>query len=171
VEAAKRDPLTNRAIASIREVVPSLHTPGELLLITVDGELAFVREEEGVRFVELPRGSGEAVDVVFIQQFADALLVGTDRGALFSNDSGQTWTALDLPVTTTSTHRNAVVRVSPTNPSRLLIAIDSVVYRSEDGGETFNTLSLGLPNHVITDISINPANASRVLLGTVPVSS
>jgi photosystem II stability/assembly factor-like uncharacterized protein len=170
VQSNKRDPLTNRSIASIKRVIPSPHRTGELLLITTDGKLILVRDDEAEP-TDIPITGGAVIDVTFIKQFPEALLVGTDRGVLFSRDRGQNWDQLDLPISTSAPLRNTVVRVSPTNPSRLIVAVDSVVYRSEDGGQTFNTLSLGLPNHVITDISINPINAARVLLGTAPVKS
>ena len=170
IQSDKRDPLTNRSIASIRDVIPSPHQAGELLLITTDGNMVLIRDSE-IAAVELPKGAGNIVDVVFIEQFPGALFVGTDRGALFSRDRGTSWEEFDLPISTTSPVRNSVVRASPSNPSRLLIAIDSIIYRSEDGGQTFNTLSLNLPNHIITDIAINPTNAAKVLLSTSPVSS
>jgi photosystem II stability/assembly factor-like uncharacterized protein len=170
VQSDRRDPLTNRVIASIREVIPSPHLAGELLLITASGEMLMIRDGTA-ETIALPPAAGLIIDVVFVEQFPDALLVGTDRGALFSRDRGATWEEFDLPISTSAPVRNTVVRASPSNPSRLLITIDSIIYRSEDGGQTFNTLSLNLPNHIITDISINPTNAAKVLLSTTLVSS
>ena len=56
-----------------------------------------------------------------------------------------------------------VVAVSPTNSNRMLFAADGIVYRSEDGGTAWHTTSVGPVGFAITDISINPKNASRVL--------
>lgn len=170
VKKDRRDPITNQAIASIRSIAPSPHRNGELFLITTDGELVRLFEDE-TQAIVLPDAIANAVDITFIQQFPASLFVGTDRGALISRDNGENWAELDLPISTVTPVRNVVVRVSPTNPARMLVAVDSIIYRSEDGGATFNTLSLGLPNHVVTDISIDPTNAARVLLVTTPAQS
>ncbi|MBI4021838.1 MAG: hypothetical protein HY372_00615 [Candidatus Andersenbacteria bacterium] len=165
VQSGQRDPLTNQAIASIRKIFTSPHRANELLVITTSGGLVRYRDGE-LKTFELPQGT--VVDASYIAQFPEALFVGTDRGAIISRDSGSTWQELDLPISGSAPVRSVVVRVSPTNPTRLLIAVDSIIYRSEDGGQTFNTLSLGLPGHLITDLSIHPANAAHVLLSAAP---
>ena len=78
---------------------------------------------------------------------------------------------LKVPISKSQPIKNAVIRVSPSNPDRLLVTVNSIIYRSEDGGQNWNALSLELPNHLITDISINPQNAARVILITSPVKS
>ena len=169
VTAAERDPLTNQLIASIQSVVPSPHTADELLLVTTSSELVRLRAE-GIERLELP-DSGRIVDVTYVDQAPDSIFVATTSGALISRDRGVTWQELNLPISNAAPLRSMVVRVSPSNATRLLIAIDGIIYRSEDGGETFVTHSLGLPNHIITDISIDPANAANVLLATTPVQT
>lgn len=167
VQSGQRDPITDRPIASIRKIFTSPHRANDLLVITTSGGLVRYRDGE-LKDFELPQGT--VVDAAYIAQFPNALFVGTDRGAIISRDGGTTWQELDLPISGSAPVRSVVVRVSPTNPTRLLIAIDSIIYRSEDGGQTFNTLSLGIPGHLITDLSIHPANAAHVLLATTPAS-
>ncbi len=156
-------------VSPIRKVSPSPHQDGELLLVTTAGEL--IRAEDGqAETIELPKRA-KALDVIYIQQFPAAILVGSDSGVFISRDRGDTWLELPLPISTSAPLRSVVVRVSPTNPDRFLVSVDSVLYRSEDGGETWNALSLDLPNHIITDISIDPTNAARVLLVTSPLET
>lgn len=168
VQSGLRDPITERPIASIRKIFPSPHRANELLIITTSGGLVMYQDGE---LHDLPLPGGTVVDASYILQFPQALFVGTDRGAIISRDSGQQWEELDLPISGSAAVRSMVVRVSPTNPTRLLIAVDSIIYRSEDGGKNFNTLSLGLPGHLITDISIHPLNAAHVLLTTAPAAT
>lgn len=168
VQSGLRDPITDRPIASIRKIFTSPHRADELLVVTTSGGLVLYQNGE-LRDIEIPDGA--VVDASYILQFPAALFVGTDRGAIISRDSGRSWEELDLPISGSAPVRSVVVRVSPTNPTRLLIAVDSIIYRSEDGGQTFNTLSLGLPGHLITDISIHPSNAAHVLLTTAPAAT
>lgn len=156
-------------VSATRRVFPSPHIEGELLLVTVDGDLIRSIDDEE-ETIQLPSGVS-AIDAAYIQQFPDAMLIGTSQGAYISRDRGVTWLKLALPISTSAPLRNVVVRTSPTNPNRFLISVDSVLYRSEDGGKTWNALSLNLPNHVITDISIDPTNAARVLVITTPLQT
>ncbi|MFH1354270.1 MAG: hypothetical protein ABIH36_03185 [bacterium] len=156
-------------VSPIGKVFPSPHQDEELLLVTTDGKL-FRSQGEEEEALTLPSGA-KALDAAYIKQFPDALLIGTNQGAYISRDRGVNWLKLALPISTSAPLRNIVVRVSPTNANRFLISVDSVLYRSEDGGETWNALSLNLPNHVITDISIDPQNAARVLAVTTPIQT
>ncbi len=103
------------------------------------------------------------LDVSFIPGFPDALLLGSDKGAVITKDGGKTFEALRLPFDASKVVSQMVVAVSPTNANRILIAADGLVYRSEDGGTAWHTTSIGPVGYAITDVSINPKNASRVL--------
>lgn len=164
----------------IQKVVPSPFTDNEILVITADSELWRVGDDDQ-ELIEVPRNLEESGltrtvsrnrlirDVTYVEQAPDALFVGVDDGAVISRDAGQTWTKLNLPVETTENFSTVVVKASPTNPSRLLVAINDVIYRSEDGGQAWNTRALVLPNHVIVNLLINPENAAKVLAVTRPV--
>ena len=78
---------------------------------------------------------------------------------------------LSLPIDAVVRFNSVNVAVSPTNVNRFLAAINSVVYRSEDAGNTWNTFSLGLSSHMITELLINASNASKVLVITRPVGA
>lgn len=170
----------NQQRLATHQLIPSPHRPGEVYVITVTG--ALYRLQEGTQeVIRIPqdvstrpssvRAAKKVYSVSFVPDFSDALFVGTQDGAVVSRDNGQTWTQLPIPISTTQQFNTSVVAVSPTNPARLLVAINEVVYRSEDGGETWNTFSLGLGTHNITSLLIDPTNAARVLAITSPVSS
>lgn len=165
----------------IRKIIPSPHSAGEFLVITSDQHLLRVKNNIQDK-IAVPTvvgepetfGAGSArsvYDAAYIPGFPQALLVGVQNGAVATRDSGKTWVDLNIPVDRAQKFSTIQVAVSPTNTNRLLIAINSVIYRSEDGGVSWNTHALGLPDFNITQLSIDPLNASHVLLITNPASS
>jgi len=167
---------------AISKLVPSPHTAGEVLVVTKSNEL-FRINQSGQAEIEVPQyinepvplaagqGQKKVYDVAYIQQFPQALLIGVEDGVVVTRDGGQSWVQLGLPIETSQAFNSIEVAASPTNTNRLLTAINNVVYRSEDGGQTWNTYSLGLPNHIITGLTINPSNAAKVLVITNPLTS
>lgn len=167
---------------AIEELVPSPHTPGEVLVVLSSRELWRIREgsEEQLRVRQdltgdrriglegRPRSVGSAV---YVPGFPAGLLVGVEDGAVISRDAGLNWEQLPLPVDTVQDFNSVEVAVSPTNASRILVAINDAVYRSEDGGQSWNTFSLGLSTFKIIDVLIDPSNAANVLLVTTPLGS
>jgi len=89
--------------------------------------------------------------------------LGSDKGAVITKDGGKTFSEIALPFDASKVVSLMVVAVSPSNTNRMLIAADGIVYRSEDGGKAWHTTSIGPVGYAITDISINPKNAARVL--------
>ncbi|MBI1834081.1 MAG: hypothetical protein HYR90_04645 [Candidatus Andersenbacteria bacterium] len=166
----------------IRTLVVSPHTPGELLVITESKRLLRITNNtqtaiEVPAVIGIPKtpflsgGERDVLDVSYIVGFPQALLVGVNDGAVVTRDGGQSWLQLSVPVEVAETFNSVVVRTSPTNANRIFVAINGVVYRSEDGGQAWNTFSLGLPNYAIHDISINPTNAAKALLVVHPLAT
>lgn len=172
---------TSRLGLSIRDIIPSPQRDGEILLITAARTLIRLRgevEEE----ISIPRdvtnpqplnltNHKRVFDATYIAGFPQAMLVGVDDGAVITRDAGKTWEQLAIPVDQFKSFNTVSVAASPTNTNRLLIAINSVVFRSEDGGHSWNSFSLGLLGHGITSLLIDPENASRVLAVTTPIRS
>ncbi len=172
VKAGRTDPITGRRLGGILDLIPSPHRANEVLVIPRTRQLFRLRDElvEAIN-VTVPGGSTKQVfDAIYVQQFPDALFVGASDAALISRDGGATWEQLDLPVSAPRPYSTVAVAVSPTNPARMLVAVNSVVLRSEDGGLAWSTHTLGLPSHTITDLSIDPTNAARVILTTTPLN-
>jgi WD40 repeat protein len=172
----------NQGKMAIVDIVPSPDKVGEVMLITTDGTLWRLSPEEK-KEITIPRNlqptsqfsfsgrSREVKSVAFVADEADVLLVGVDDGAVLSRDRGANWQELPLPIDVTKQFNSVVVAVSPTNATRILVGINGVVYRSEDGGRSWNTFSLGLKNHAITSLLIDPSNASNVVAVTTPLGS
>lgn len=108
-------------------------------------------------------GTQKVLSAVYVQGYKDALLVGTDTGAIISKDKGKTWTTLKLPLDASKILSSSVVAISPTNIARIFVVADGVMYRSEDGGVSWNTTDVGPVGYSVTDISINPKNAGHML--------
>ena len=172
--------LTGQA-QGIRQLIPSPYTSNEVLVVTSNNKLIRISssKESEIKVVsdaqsDTPFAIEQAQKVVtamYVPNFPDALFVGTSNGVMVSRDIGQTWITLGVPLNTSATFSRMSLAVSPSNQNRLFVAVASTVYRSEDSGNTWSTYSLGLPNHEITDISINPANASKMLVTTQPIAS
>jgi hypothetical protein len=173
---------SNQPRFAVADLIPSPHRANELLIITTIGKLYLVDAGGNQTEVKIPQnvtdgpiiGLGQSKTVLnatFIPQFPDALLVGVNNGAVISRNRGASWEQLTVPVDTIKRFNTVVVRVSSTNPNRIFVAINDAIYRSEDGGGSWNTFSLGLPEHIITNLLINPENPANVLAVTTPLQS
>jgi photosystem II stability/assembly factor-like uncharacterized protein len=151
----------------VRKFATSPHRDGELLIVSTSGQLIKLTDNEQEKLIVIGKKT-RSLDAAYVNQLPNAMFVSTASGAATSTDRGETWSLLSLPISTSVAFTDAIARVSPTNASRLLVSINNIIFRSEDGGRSWNSLSLDLPNHSITDISIDPTNASRVLLITKP---
>ncbi len=146
----------------------------EIFVVTQKKQLIRIQGEEQflIRVPETTSGASpfgvlleerNILDVSFVPGFPNALLIGTEKGAVITRDGGETYIELRLPIDASKIVSRMVVAVSPTNANRIVIAADGIIYRSEDGGQAWHTTSIGPVGFTITDLSINPKNASRVL--------
>lgn len=163
---------------SVGKLRPSVHDRGEVYVVTGARKLLRISngKEEAITIpqtistIPVSGKSNRAVlDVTFIPNYPQALLVSLGDGIIVTRDRGKSWFRLNVPVEATHDFNTVVPRVSPTNVNRILVAVNSVIYRSEDGGNTWITAALGLPNFMIIDVSINPRNAARVLIVVRPL--
>jgi hypothetical protein len=164
----------DRSDAGIVRMEVSSTRPDELILVTQKKQL--LRVEGGkVTIMKVPESVTEPspygvilddrniLDVSYVPGFPNALFLGTDRGAVITRDGGNSFLELKLPFDASKIVSSMVVAVSPSNVNRILVAADGIVYRSEDGGAAWHTTDVGPVGFGITDLSINPGNASRVL--------
>lgn len=167
----------------IRKLVPSPFQKNELLVVTYSRQLMRVKNDKD-ELIEVPAVIGgeelsqfavqtnrKVDDVSYVPTFPNALLVTGEKGVVVTRDKGKTWVDLKVPVDPSQAFSTMFATVSPTNVNRMLVAVDAVIYRSEDGGQTWNTLSFELPDFAITQLSIDPRNASNVLAVTVAKKS
>lgn len=166
----------------IRKLIASPHKANEMLLLTLNGTLVRLSGTEQT-IISIPKNLGEksvfdvategraVLDTSYIRDFPNALLAATREGAAITRDNGQTWIELKVPLTSTTPFNNAIAQVSPTNSKRMLIAFNEVLYRSEDGGVSWNTFSFNLPQHMIVELLIDPSNAANVIAILQPVKT
>lgn len=166
--------------SAIGKLLPSPHRRGQVLVITGGGQLLAIHEDGTEEHIRVPRvvndtpakadGDERVLDVSFIEDFPQALIVSLGDGVVATRDAGASWFRFQIPAESAAKFNTVVARVSPTNTNRILVAINNVLYRSEDGGRTWITGNLNMPNFVVTDVSINPANAARILLVVRPLA-
>jgi photosystem II stability/assembly factor-like uncharacterized protein len=177
IKSSSFDPQNQQTGVAIHKLILSPHTPNELLVVTQGQKLLRVRgqQQEEIKvpqFIDTPPpfgtslGSKKILDASYVPGFPEALLLGVEDGAVVTRDGGGSWLQLPVPVEPSQKFISVTVAVSPTNNNRLLVAVHDVIYRSEDGGNTWNTFALGLANQIVSRISINPSNAAKVLLIT-----
>lgn len=170
--------LSGASALAISGLVPSPHRADELLVVTTGGTLHRLSGTADSIIKIKQDLSGKADNIysyggaklvrsaAFIKSFPQALLAGTDDGAIFSRDAGVTWQQLNLPVDAAKGFSTAVVATSPSNSSRMFVGLNNVLYRSEDGGQNWNTFPFQAGGRVITSILIDPANAANVVVVT-----
>ena len=172
----------DRQGAGIIRLIASPVNGSDLTIVTKDKRLLEFKDNK-VREVKVPEsisvptsfglalGSRKVLNAILIPGFPDAFLIGSSDGAVVTRDKGKSYLPLQLPIDASKTFTSMGLAVSPKNVNRILIAIDGIVYRSEDSGTTWNTTDLpdrqaglGTTGLRITDMSINPNNPARVLV-------
>lgn len=169
--------------AGVKAIKPSPYNEGEYLIVTVEGRLFKVIDEQIsiVIFEYSPNPNdpnfrqpvpvGEVADAAYVPPVPEGILVaGKDRSAV-SGDGGKNWRELKLPISAARKFNNAVTASSPTNEIRLFVAVNSVLYRSEDAGQTWHTFDSRLGNFMITDIFIDRTNAARMVITLAPIAA
>lgn len=87
---------------------------------------------------------------------------GTDQ-VLVTQDGGQNWTALDNNLVDIPVH---TVCLDPSSPSQIIyLGTDKGVYRSTNGGDTWQVFGDGLPNCKINDMKVDAHN-NQLLVAT-----
>jgi photosystem II stability/assembly factor-like uncharacterized protein len=86
-------------------------------------------------------------------------------GMYKSTDGGKSWTHIGLG----TSNQIAAIKVDPTNPDIVYVAVqgspwgphdDRGVYKSVDGGKTWDRILAGLPNTGASDLTMDPKNPS-----------
>jgi photosystem II stability/assembly factor-like uncharacterized protein len=100
---------------------------------------------------------------------------GTRLGVFKSTDGGDTWTAINNGLTIADSSDLPVVPgipamvIDPVNPSILYAAaagLAGLVFKSTDGGESWNLTNSGLPDTFIQHLAIDPASPATLYAAT-----
>jgi hypothetical protein len=103
--------------------------------------------------------SGESVQSLAVDPVDSNLLyaaLATPGSLKISLDGGDSWTDASLPVTFYS------LATSPTTPGTLYAGTSSGLYTYEAGSWT----QLGLADHAVTALAVDPSHSSRIYAGT-----
>lgn len=149
-------------------------TKDKRLLVLKDGKVTEVKVPEKLTAPTsfgLALGSRKVLNVSLVTGYPDALLIGSADGVVITRDKGKTYLPLQLPIDASQTFAAMALAISPKNVNRIFVALDGIVYRSEDSGTTWNTTDLGATGLRITDMSINPLNPARMLVIAKPTQS
>ena len=102
-------------------------------------------------------------DIAFDQKLPGVIFLATEQGLLRSIDGGVSWAIMSLPVTN-ETLKVSAVSVNPTNSNNILIAIGSTIFKTNNGGITWETKKLATEQKVMR-IVINPDEPNIIYLG------
>ncbi|MEO5929052.1 MAG: hypothetical protein ABIR47_03880, partial [Candidatus Kapaibacterium sp.] len=97
----------------------------------------------------------------------DKMLVGSNNGEIrYSLNGGTTWARS----TGFTTRHVTDIRFDPVVPNRVYMTLSGFgvphVYRSEDNGATFTSISSNLPNAPVNCIAIDPITITHLFIGT-----
>ncbi len=127
---------------------------------------AFYRIANGTNFVDIASSGGTGVNAQGDWETpfekdpdADGTVYIAKDGVWKSTDFGSNWTFLGGP----GVGNLENLAISWLDPNRIYVSKGSAMYTSSNGGSTFTAIS-GLPGVFITDILIDPTDASRVLV-------
>ena len=172
----------DRAGASVVRLLASPVNSNEVLMVTKDKRLLKLKDGK-VSEIKVPDStaipssfglsvnSEKIINAMFVPGFPDALLIATTQGVVVSRDMGKSFLALNLPIDASKSFSEMALAVSPKNANRIFVAIDGVVYRSEDSGTTWNTTDLSSSSVRITDLSIHPLNPATMVLVAKQIES
>jgi len=93
------------------------------------------------------------------------IYVATGFGQLFkSDDSGQTWTQLDLGLQ--GTDKLFSLDLDPHDPQTLFAGTENGLRRSTDGGQSWSTVGGGLDNWYCKGVAFHPKQQGTIYAGT-----
>lgn len=105
-------------------------------------------------------------DLVLDQRQPGVLYLGTQQGLFRSVNDGSSWSFMGLPVKNSSLRVSAVA-VNPNNSNNIFAAVSSTIFKSVNGGVTWE--SRVLPTGAgIRSILINPQANNTIYLGMGP---
>jgi photosystem II stability/assembly factor-like uncharacterized protein len=121
----------------------------------------FLSRDSGKKWTRLPIPEGYTFGTAVLSHADGRIFYGTSRGLLFSKDDGLHWSVVELegggfPIRT--------IVALPGNEKVLLMATGRGLYRSTDGGATWNQSWGGLPRSDISDIQTDTRTGTQIFV-------
>ncbi len=134
-------------------------------VLTNDGKLYFT-ESGGDGFVEVAENyafSGRIRFVTFYPGASFSFIVSTDIGLFRTFDMGKNFESIDI---LTNKNKNVTaLAISPKNDEIIYYALGSLIYKTTNGGETWNTMPSPVTRSIST-LKIDPENSNALYLGS-----
>lgn len=144
------------------------------LVFSPDGKLLYLLgREQGVKkssddgktWTNLTVANAEAPynDLTYDFNSPATLYLGLKSGMYVSRDTGGSWTKIVLPATPQVVNVSAIA-VNAKDTKQIFAAVESTVYRSDDRGQTWRTVSLPT-GRIISQIIIDPKEPNQIYAG------
>lgn len=134
--------------------------------IAIGGGAVYVSRNSGTNWTRLTFPAAATASAMYVPN-ADNVYVGTEDGRIFRTTwNGSNWGALAALTTPRAGAFMSDLFVDPNNTSRMWATHrtigDGRVWRSDNGGTSWNDRTAGLPNLPMNAVQVDPANANRV---------
>lgn len=144
------------------DIVQLVHAPWSgVYAVTATGKL-YLTVDNGVSWYPAQNGCPSKVLAVAVDpQRSWIVYLATAGGGLCKSVSGgQQWSAINSGVDNPFVNS---LWINPANPQQLWAGSVGVVYRSDDSGATWRSMSQGLPAGIVTALVGDPTNATHML--------
>ena len=134
--------------------------------IAIGGGAVYVSRNNGTNWTRLAFPAAGTASAMYVPN-ADNVYVGTEDGRLFRTTwNGANWGALTALTTPRAGAFMSDLYVDPNNTSRMWATHRTIgngrVWRTDNGGTSWNDRTAGLPALPMNAIQVDPANANRV---------
>lgn len=102
-------------------------------------------------------------DLALDKKQSTVLYLGTQQGLFRTVNDGGSWSSINLPLKQASLRASAIV-VNPNNSNNILVAVGSIIFKSINGGVSWETKVLPTSAEVRV-ILINPQSNNLIYLG------
>ncbi|MFA6908955.1 MAG: YCF48-related protein [Patescibacteria group bacterium] len=105
------------------------------------------------------------INSVDFSPFSERITIATGYGILTTVDSGVTWTPIETLIPFGSVSIRAGI-INPVNPNEIIFAVNNVLHKTVDGGQTWKTIKTIPTSRPIASLYFAPYDRSILFSGT-----